>query len=69
MQSPTLVLVGSADLNTPPASAQELSGAIREATSIVLEGGGHLLPLDLPEAVNEHILEFIRSVDDADRVA
>lgn len=49
---PTLVLVGDADLVTPPDRAREMADAIPGATLTVVERCGHLSTLEQPEAVN-----------------
>jgi pimeloyl-ACP methyl ester carboxylesterase len=48
---PTLVAVGSADRLTPPAQAREIVGLIAGARLEVLDGCGHLPPLEAPERV------------------
>lgn len=48
---PTLVLVGDEDVLTPPALAEEMAGAIPQATLVRVPGSGHLSPLEAPAAV------------------
>ncbi len=48
---PTLVLVGAEDRLTPPDLAREMADAIPRAEMAVIEGAGHLSPLERPEEV------------------
>jgi pimeloyl-ACP methyl ester carboxylesterase len=47
---PTLVLVGEGDELTPPDRASEIASAIPQARLVIIPGGGHLTPLETPEA-------------------
>lgn len=47
----TLVAVGDGDHLTPPAQAREIAGLIVGARLVILEGCGHLPPLEAPERV------------------
>lgn len=49
---PTLVVVGSEDVLTPPSDAEELAAAIPGARLAVIEGAGHLAPIERPDEVN-----------------
>lgn len=57
---PTTVMVGSADVLTPPAHARRLASAIDGARLLVLPGAGHYLPLERDEAVS---FELVAAVD------
>lgn len=59
---PTTVMVGSADVLTPPAHARRLASAIDGARLLVLPGAGHYLPLERDEAVSA---ELVAAVDRA----
>lgn len=48
---PTIVAVGSHDQVTPKALAEEMATAIPHARLRVIEGAGHLPPMEQPEAV------------------
>lgn len=48
---PTLVLVGAADQLTPPKVAEEMHAGIAGARLAVIEGAGHLTPMEAPDAV------------------
>lgn len=57
---PTTVMVGGADVLTPPAHARRLAAAIDGARLLVLPGAGHYLPLERDEAVSA---ELVAAVD------
>jgi 3-oxoadipate enol-lactonase len=59
---PTLVLVGSEDALTPPATAQALAGALPGARLATLEWAGHLASLEQPEAFNEAVRSFLQTL-------
>lgn len=52
---PTTVLVGTHDRLTPPARARVLVQGIPGAELVVLQGMGHMLPLEAPEQVADAI--------------
>jgi pimeloyl-ACP methyl ester carboxylesterase len=54
---PTTVLVGTHDRLTPPARADELVATIPGARLQVLEGRGHMLPLEAPHDVAHAIAQ------------
>ena len=55
----TLVVVGSEDKVTPPASAQVLADGIKGARLETIPGAAHLTPLEAPQAVNDLLLGFL----------
>lgn len=57
---PTLVLVGSDDVLTPPAASQTLAAGIAGAELTTLPGAGHLSNLETPEAFNDAVRAFFR---------
>jgi non-heme chloroperoxidase len=59
---PTTVLVGSHDRLTPPRLARALAEAIPEAHLEVVEGAGHMLPLEAPDRVAQVIAERARAL-------
>lgn len=59
---PTLILCGSRDKVTPPALSERLNDLIPGSRLLILEGAGHMLPLETPQRVNRKILEFVGSV-------
>jgi len=60
--APTLVLVGSEDVATPVAKAEAIAAAINGAELHVLPGAGHVSALEAPQAVNERLVTFLRTV-------
>ncbi|MGI8869585.1 MAG: alpha/beta fold hydrolase [Mycobacteriales bacterium] len=55
---PVLVLSGELDEICPPALQQEIVAHCPHAQLVTIEGGGHMLPLEQPDAVAEHILTW-----------
>jgi pimeloyl-ACP methyl ester carboxylesterase len=55
---PTLILCGSKDKLTPPALSERLCALIPRAHVRIVEGAGHMLPLECPDRVNRELLEF-----------
>ena len=60
VKAPTLVMVGSQDILTPPWSARELAEAIPGAQLQIIEGGAHGFCWEIPEKANKAVLEFLR---------
>jgi pimeloyl-ACP methyl ester carboxylesterase len=56
---PTLVLVGEADLLTPPALAQEIAAGIPGPTLVQVPGCGHLPPMEAPDAVTAAMRDWL----------
>ena len=56
---PTVVMVGSADLLTPPHHARRLASAISGARLLVLPGAGHYLPLERDQAVSAELVAAV----------
>ncbi len=57
---PTLIMCGSRDSVTPPALSERLRELIPRSRLDIVEGTGHMLPLESPERVNRAILDFVR---------
>lgn len=55
---PTRVLVGDADLLTPPHHGRRIAAAIRGARLLVVPGAGHMLPLERDALVSTHLVEL-----------
>src|SRR5439155_7870466 len=49
---PSLVVVGDLDRLTPPASARLIADTLPDARLVVLEGAGHMAPLERHEQFN-----------------
>src|SRR5262245_35788181 len=60
---PTLVLTGSRDRLTTPALAARLLTLIKGSRLRIMEGAGHMLPLEAPRWVNREISTFVASLD------
>jgi pimeloyl-ACP methyl ester carboxylesterase len=61
---PTMVLVGEADVITPPAVARSLAEAIPGARLEVIPAAGHMAPYENPSVANAVILRFLESLED-----
>ncbi len=59
---PTLILVGEADIPDVHAHAGAIEAGIGGARRIVLSGSGHLPHLEVPDAFNQIVLEFLDSL-------
>ena len=66
---PTLVLAGSRDRLTTPALAERLSALIRGSRLRIVDGAGHMVPLEAPQSVNREIVAFVESLDAPPRPA
>lgn len=58
---PTLVLVGDADPLTPIELSREIVAGIPQARLAVIDECGHGSTLEQPEAVNRHLVDWIRA--------
>ena len=61
--APTLVVVGTQDVLTPMADAEELAERIPGAQLVVLSGASHGLMLDRAGEFNATVLDFLASVE------
>jgi len=59
---PTLLVAGSEDKTAPPAVMQRMAEKIPGAELVVLEGCGHLGPMDQPAAFNAVLESFLRKL-------
>ena len=57
---PTLVVVGTEDLEDIKSIAEKLAAEIPGARLVTIEGAGHLPSLERPEELNRLLLEFVR---------
>jgi pimeloyl-ACP methyl ester carboxylesterase len=60
VELPTLVLVGTADILTPPRDAREIASLVPGAKLVEFTGAGHMLMYERTEEVDELIVEFAR---------
>lgn len=56
---PTLVAVGAHDAWSPPEQHAGIAAAIPDAELIVIEGAGHMLPAEAPDALNAAIADWL----------
>ena len=57
---PTLLIAGSEDKTAPPAVMEKMAGKIPGAEYVLLQGCGHLGPMDQPDAFNDALLFFLK---------
>lgn len=67
VRPPALVLGGTEDDLTPPKFARYLAERLPGAHLERMEGEGHMLPMERPEAVAEAVLRFCRPDERGDR--
>jgi pimeloyl-ACP methyl ester carboxylesterase len=56
---PALIVVGEHDAITPPAVARSMHERLAGSTLEVIQGAGHLSPMEQPEAVNRAMARFL----------
>lgn len=62
ISSPTLVIVGELDEETPPSYAHLLAEEIPDAKFLQVEGSGHLTPSEKPDEFNSAVTSFLLSL-------
>jgi pimeloyl-ACP methyl ester carboxylesterase len=60
---PTLVVVGAGDVTTPPHLAAEIAAGIPGAELRIIEGAGHLPPMERPAETNAILRAWLASAD------
>jgi len=60
---PTLVLSGSKDKNAPAPMMAKMATYIPQATYVELDGAGHLVNLERPEAFNAVLDQFLKTIE------
>lgn len=60
IRTPTLVIAARDDCVTPIHLSDELSAGIPGAEQVVLDRGGHFVPVILPDDYNPPVLDFLR---------
>jgi pimeloyl-ACP methyl ester carboxylesterase len=63
---PTLILVGDADVISPPKEMQAIAAAIPGAEFVVVPGSGHMTTMEQPETVNSALNNFFARVNRED---
>jgi len=56
---PTLVAVGRHDQWSPPEQHEAIAAQIRGSRFVVIEGAGHMLPAEAPDALNTEIADWL----------
>jgi pimeloyl-ACP methyl ester carboxylesterase len=57
---PTLIATGAEDRWSPPEVHREMAGCMPLSTLRIVEGAGHFLPVETPEAVTDMLLDWLR---------
>lgn len=57
---PTLIICGSEDKLSPPDVMKSLANKISNSKFILVEGAGHMTPIENPQVVNEVIKDFLK---------
>ena len=57
---PSLLIVGKDDISTPPKYSEFLLDKLPQASLNIIEKAGHIIMLEQPAAVNEHIDRFLK---------
>ncbi len=60
VQCPALIVAGSRDMMTSPRGAPKLAAAMKDARIATIEGSGHALMAEYPDAVLDALRAFIR---------
>jgi 3-oxoadipate enol-lactonase len=61
VRCPTLILVGSEDVVTTPADAEQLASVIPNSSLVLIEGAGHMSNWEAPEQFNRAVRDFLDS--------
>ncbi len=59
---PVLVLCGVEDKMTPPASSEQIATGITGAKLVLVEGAGHLVMMEQPDAFNQALKDFCTAI-------
>jgi pimeloyl-ACP methyl ester carboxylesterase len=59
ISAPTLVCAGRRDLFTPPSVQEKMADLIPDAEIVWFDEGGHMLPVEEPEAIVAAMTEFL----------
>jgi pimeloyl-ACP methyl ester carboxylesterase len=60
IRAPVLLLLGEQDVMTKPTAAEPISDAATDATTVIVEGAGHLMMVERPDVTNDALLTFLR---------
>jgi len=59
VRCPALVMAGGIDAITPPDGARDMAARLADAELVVVEGAGHVLALERPEAVSAALTRLV----------
>jgi len=59
---PTLVVCGSEDKLSPPAQMKSMANEIPGSEFVLVEGAGHMAPIEKSDFVNDKIIKFIKKI-------
>jgi len=59
VKCPVLLILGERDQMTPPRAAREITGKLRGAKTVMLNGAGHSLMSEQPDAVLDALIGFL----------
>jgi pimeloyl-ACP methyl ester carboxylesterase len=59
---PTLILVGQDDAITPPAVAEAMHHSIPNSQLQIIQGAGHMSPMEQPEQVTQAMRRFVQAL-------
>jgi pimeloyl-ACP methyl ester carboxylesterase len=62
IQAPTLVMAGSEDNVRPPELHRDIASRIPNARLAIIEGSGHMMSMEDPDAVTAHMLPWLTSL-------
>jgi pimeloyl-ACP methyl ester carboxylesterase len=60
MRMPVLAAAGEGDMPDFKQGAEEIAGLVPNGEAVVIEGAGHLAPLEVPDRFSELLLGFLR---------
>ena len=55
---PVLAICGREDKMTPPAASEAIASAVEGARFVVVEGAGHMVMMERPDAFNAALIDF-----------
>jgi pimeloyl-ACP methyl ester carboxylesterase len=63
IKAPTLVIVGTKDRIIKPVSSEVIAGNISGAKLVKIEGGSHMLSMEMKNQFNREVLNFLQSTN------
>jgi len=63
IKTPTLVICGSEDKLSPPTVMKPMADEIPDSEFILVEGAGHMAPIEKADFVNEKIVGFLKRIN------